>query len=459
MSKNYVIIGGGVAAVNAAKAIRDIDAEGTIKVFGKEKSMPYNRIYLSKELFSDLGSEKNLIKKENWFNKNNISVSPDTKITDINTDSRYVVTADGKQIPYDKLLICTGSKNRKLPVEGAAKKGVFTIREMQDAEDFKTYVEDKNHTLIIGGGIQGLETAWSLVKAGKTVTIVEAAPRLMPRQLDERTSALLKNKIEALGVSVYEDASIKGILGDDEVNGLLINNGESINCDSIIYSIGIQPDIELAEATSIKTNRGIIVDEEMRTNVEDIYAAGDAAELNCEVEGLWGAAMEQGKVAGLNMASSRTSYKKALPVTIFNAFNLELFSAGLVDENKCDESVIEDDGNERYTRVFIKDKKIVGVISLGGIDALTPYTNAIEGEISLDRIDLNGISVSELMNELKRESGLKKYVCKPCGYVYDPEKGDPDEDVEPGTAFEDLPEDWVCPVCGKSKDNFAEIKE
>jgi nitrite reductase (NADH) large subunit len=459
MSKNYVIIGGGVAAVTAAKAIRDTDAEGTIKIFGKEKSMPYNRVYLSKELFSDLGSEKNLIKKETWFSKNNISVFPVTKVTSINADSNFVVTADGKHIPYDKLLLCTGSKNRRLPVEGAIKKGVFTIREVQDAEDFKAYVQDKNHSLIIGGGVQGLETAWSLIKAGKKVTIVEAAPRLMPRQLDERTSLLLKNKIEAMGVSVYQNTSIKGVLGNDEVNGLLINSGESIYCDSVIYSIGIEPNIELTETTGIVTNRGIIVDEEMRTNVENIYAAGDAAELNGEVEGLWGAAMEQGKVAGLNMATSKTFYKKALPVTIFNAFNLSLFSVGLVDESKCDESVIEDDGKEKYTRVFIKDKKIVGVISLEGIAALTPYIKAIESGISLDGIDLNGISVSELMNVIKRGKQMKKYVCVPCGYVYDPEKGDPDEDVEPGTSFEDLPEDWVCPVCGKDKDKFILVKE
>jgi nitrite reductase (NADH) large subunit len=459
MSKNYVIIGSGVAAVSAAKAIRDTDPEGIIKVFGKEKSMPYNRIYLSKELFSDLGNEKNLIKKEKWFNMNNISVFPDTKVTNINADSRFVVTADGNQIPYDKLLICTGSKNRKLPVEGAAKKGVFTIREIQDAEDFKAYVEDQNHSVIIGGGVQGLETAWALVKAGKKVTIVEAAPRLMPRQLDERTSLLLKDKIEAMGVGVYQNTSIKGLSGEGRVNGLLIKGGESINCDSIIYSIGIEPNLELTEAAGIETNRGIIVDEKMKTNVEDIYAAGDVAELNSEVEGLWGAAMEQGKVAGLNMAASKASYKKALPVTIFNAFNLGLFSVGLIDENKCDESVIEDDGKEKYTRVFIKDKKIVGVISLEVIAALAPYTKAIENEISLDGINLDGISVSALMNALKRGNQRKKFVCVPCGYVYDPEKGDPDEDVEPGTAFEDLPEDWVCPVCGKDKDNFAEVKE
>jgi nitrite reductase (NADH) large subunit len=402
MSKKYVIIGSGVAAVTAAKAIRDLDEEGIIQIYGKEKSMPYNRIYLSKELFSDLGSEKNLIKKEKWYKKNNILVFPDTKITNINTDARFVVTADGNQVPYDKLLLCTGSKNRKLPMEGALKKGVFTIREMQEAEEYKAYIKNKDHILTIGGGVQGLETAWSLLKAGREVTIIEAGSRLMARQLDERTSLLLKNKIETMGVNVYLDALIERISGGDEDSEVVINGSEPISCDSVIYSIGIQPNIELAETTSIQTNRGIIVDEEMKTNVEDIYAAGDAAELNGEVEGLWGTAMEQGKVAGSNMAASKISYKKPLTVTIFNGFNLELFSMGLVDESKCDQSVIEDDGNEKYTRVFIKDKKLVGVISLEGAMASMLYTKAIENQVSLDGIDLDHTSVSELMDEVKR---------------------------------------------------------
>ncbi len=402
MAKNYVIIGSGVAAVNAAKAIRDQDKEGTIIIFGKEKSLPYNRIKLSKDLFSDLRSEKVLIKKEKWYKTNNIFTYPDTKITAINTDARFVVTANGKQISYDKLLLCTGSINRKLPIEGAAKKGVYTIREMHEAEDFKAYIENKNHVLTIGGGVQGLETAWSILKAGKKVTIVEAAPRLMARQLDERTSLLLKNKMIAAGVDIYLNATIERILGDNEVAEVVINGNDYIGCDSVLYSIGVLPNIELTKSTRINTNRGIIVNDQMETNIESIYAAGDVAELNGVVEGLWNTAMEQGKVAGANMAAATTTYKRVLPVTIFDAFNLPLFSIGQVDEKQCDQTIIEEDGNEKYTRVFLKNKKIVGVISLEGVVASMPYKSAIENQISLDGIDLAHISVSELMEEVKQ---------------------------------------------------------
>jgi nitrite reductase (NADH) large subunit len=460
MARNYIIIGGGAAAVTAAKAIRNHDAEGIIRIYCKEKSFPYNRIKLSKELFDDLGDEKVLIKKEKWYQKNDIQVLVDSSVLNIDTDAHVVHTSTGEQIAYDKLLICTGSNNRKLTLEGAGLKGVFTIREMLEAEEFKAYIEKKNHVVIIGGGVQGIETAWSLMKAGKKVTIIEVCQSLMGRQLDISTSSQLKNKIEALGAEVILNASIERFVGNGEITGIEISGRGLINCDSVVYSIGVLPNINLTMSTALKTNRGILVDEQMKTNINDIYAAGDVAEFQSEVTGLWESAMNQGTVAGSNMAGANIQYKRILPTTIFNAFNMELFSIGMVDVNKCDKTIIDADGHDKYTKLFIKDKIIVGVISLGNVAESAQYTEAIENQTLLEGFDLDGISVSQLMKEIKnRANGMKKYICVPCGYIYDPQKGDPDEDVEPGTPFEKLPEDWVCPVCGKEKDRFAEVIE
>ena len=233
MNKNYCIIGTGVAAVYAAKAIRDQDKEAHIHVFGAEKSLPYNRIKLSKELYSDLSSEKVLIKKEKWYDTQNIEMHLNMRIVGINTDDRSIMTENNETIHYDNLLICTGAKNRKLTIDGSDKQGVFTIREMQEAEDFKAFVEDKEHVVHIGGGVQGLETAWSMHQAGKKVSIVEVAPRLMSRQLDDRASFLLKKKIEAAGVNVYVNTSVDRIIGEKEVEGIIIGN-ETILCDSVL---------------------------------------------------------------------------------------------------------------------------------------------------------------------------------------------------------------------------------
>ncbi|MGI8386474.1 NAD(P)/FAD-dependent oxidoreductase [Robertmurraya sp. P23] len=400
MMKHYCIIGTGVAAVNAAKAIRDVDKESRISIFGAEKSLPYNRIKLSKELFSDLRSEKVLIKKEKWYETQNIRTYPNTKIVSINTVEQQLLTETGDTISYDKLLLCTGAKNRRLPVNGVDRRGVFTIREMHEAEDFKAFSEDKASVVNIGGGIQGLETAWSILQAGKKVSIVEVAPRLMARQLDEKTSTLLKSKIEEAGVDIYLNASIKEIFGHDQVEGIILND-QRVSCDSVIYSIGVVPNLDLVENTPIQTNRGIIVNERMETNLPNVYAAGDVTELNGEVEGLWGRAMDQGKVAGKNMASATEWYEKTTPFTVFNAFGLSLFSIGVVDEGLCDTTIIDEDGADKYTRIFIKEEKIVGVISLEGIVASTPYKMAIEKKTSLNGISLDTVSVRELMSLVK----------------------------------------------------------
>ncbi|PGB06599.1 FAD-dependent oxidoreductase [Bacillus toyonensis] len=403
MEKNFIIIGSGVAAVNAAKTIREYDKESKIFIFGEEPLLPYKRIKLSKDLYSDLHSEKVLIKKKKWYQDNHISVFMNTKVVKINTDEQFIVTSSEAVFSYHKLLICTGANNRRLEINGINKKNIFTIRDMQEADELKGYLEDKESVVTIGGGVQGLETAWSILKAGKKVSIVELAPSLMSRQLDTKSSLLLKRKIESEGVNVYLNTSIDSILGKESVTGIKVNGNYQINCDSIVYSIGVTPNTTLVHDTAIKLNRGIVVDEKMRTNIESVYAAGDVAEVNDEIEGLWATAMEQGRVAGSNMVSKTAIYKKDIPTTIFNAFNLSLFSIGLVNEEQCDTTIVEEDGKEEYTRLFIKNNKIVGVISLEGVVASIPYKSVIEKQVSLEGIDLINTNISEIMSKLKEK--------------------------------------------------------
>ncbi|HDX9493820.1 NAD(P)/FAD-dependent oxidoreductase [Bacillus thuringiensis] len=403
MEKNFVIIGSGVAAVNAAKTIREYDKGSNIFIFGEELSLPYKRIKLSKDLYSDLHSEKVLIKKKKWYQDNHISVFINTKVVKINTDEQFIVTSNEAVFSYHKLLICTGANNRRLEINGINKKNIFTIRDMKEADELKGHLEDKESVVTIGGGVQGLETAWSILKDGKKVSIVEVAPLLMRRQLDTKSSLLLKRKIEKEGVKVYLNTSIDSILGKESVTGIKMNDNSQINCDSIVYSIGVTPNTKLVHDTAIKLNRGIVVDEKMRTNIDSVYAAGDVAEVNNEIEGLWGTALEQGRVAGSNMVSKTAIYKKEIPTTIFNAFNVSLFSIGVVNGEQCDTTIVEEDGKEKYTRLFIKDNKIVGVISLEGVAASIPYKSAIEKHVSLEGIDLLNTNISEIMSKLKEK--------------------------------------------------------
>ncbi len=381
--KHYVIVGSGVAAVHAAKAIRDHDGEAAISIFGEENTLPYNRIKLSKGLFTDLHSEKVLIKKEKWYQTNNIKVQHGTTITAIAPLDKVAVTADGQNIAYHRLLLCTGASNRKLPIAGAMLRNVHNIRDLNDADQLKESLVNGDRICVIGGGVQGVETAWSFIEAGYVVTIVEAAPRLMGRQLDEQASTILLHKILESGANVRLGQGVKCIKGNDCVHGVELEDGSMLPCEHVVYSIGIVPNTALAGQAGIGVQGGILVNENMQTSDPSVYAAGDAAEFQGRVEGLWGGAMEQGRIAGINMTGSSIAYERAVPVTLFNAFDMYLFSIGLVDEQQCDTSVVSMD-SEPYTRIFIKDSFIVGVISFQGVAASLPYKTAIEQGIKYD---------------------------------------------------------------------------
>ncbi|WP_150266135.1 NAD(P)/FAD-dependent oxidoreductase [Paenibacillus tepidiphilus] len=397
MSKHYVIVGSGVAAVHAAKAIRDRDAESEITIYGEENHLPYNRIKLTKGLFSDLHSEKVLIKKEKWYRDNRITLHTSSRVTSIHPERQQIETADGKVTAYHKLLLCMGARNRALTVDGAGLRNVHTIRELGDADRLKDSLTSGQRVVVIGGGVQGLETAWALHEGGYPVTIVEAAPRLMARQLDEASSEKLRLILEQSGVQVKLHAGVTAITGEEAVSGVVLDDATSISCGHVVYSIGIVPNTDLVQETGIRTRAGVLVNSHLETSAPHIYAAGDIAELDGLVEGLWGGAIEQGKVAGGNMAAAEpAAYRRTVPVTLFNAFGISLFSIGNTDERQCDRTVAaEVDGV--YTRIYVKDNRLTGAISWEGAAASLLYKSAVEQGVSLEGLDVENGSLEAIM--------------------------------------------------------------
>ncbi|KJD47469.1 NAD(P)/FAD-dependent oxidoreductase [Paenibacillus terrae] len=389
-NKHYVIIGGSVAAVNAAKAIRDRDELAEISIYGEEASLPYNRVKLSKGLFTDLHSDKILIKKEKWFANQRIHVYSGIKVTAIHAEDCTIETANGQTVAYDKLLLCTGAHNRKLLLDGASLRNVHNIRFRQDADRLKTELRQGERICIIGGGIQGVETAWSFQQAGYAVTILEASHRLMPRQLDEKAASILNRRITDQGTVVRLGQGVKRITGTDHVEGVELQDGSVIPCEHVVYSIGIVPNTELARQTGLDIGHGILVNAQMETSFANIYAAGDVAEFQNRVDGLWESAIEQGKIAGANMAGASVSYQRPIPVTLSNSYESPLFSIGLVDEQECDTSLTSEN-QASYTRMFIQNGSICGVIGFGDALASLPYKTAIIQGLKPDAPELTKI--------------------------------------------------------------------
>lgn len=402
MTESIVIVGNGIAAISAIKSIREIDKFCKIHLIGEEKFYPYNRVRLSKGLLSGLEENKILIQKKEWYSENDVILYLDNKVISIDTNKRVVELSDGKIIGYTKLLLASGSHNVTPLISGINKHGVYTLKTLQDAWDIIERLEDAQIVLIIGGGVQGLETAWMMVQAGKKVILSHRSPRFMRTQLDEKASKLLEKAVLSSNIQILFNTQVSEVKGYDKVEGFMTTDGKSYECDTIIYSVGTKPNIDILNNTPIKTNNGIIVNEKMETNVESIYAAGDVAEYNNQIYGLWNIAIGQGKVAGYNIIGKDSIYKNIIPLTTLNAFNLSLFSMGIVDESKATDIVIDDRSEEGiYNKVLINNDKVIGAIVVGNIKVSPALKSAIEKETSLKGIDYNNTSFDELIQVIK----------------------------------------------------------
>lgn len=402
MENKIVIIGDGIAAITSIKAIREVDLVSEIYLIGEEEFYPYNRIRLSKGMLDSLEENNILLQKKDWYEENKVNILVGTKVVGIDTDSKTILLSNDTNINYDKLLFANGARNNIPPITGIDKKGVHTLKTLKNALDIKKDLNQNNKVIIIGGGIQGLETAWILHKHGKEVTIIELQSRLMPKQLDSRASKILEDIITSYGIKVLTGVAVEEVLGDSNVEGVLLDNGSKLEGEVLIYSVGIRPNIDLVKDTKIKTSKGILVNDKMETNIESIYAVGDVAEFNNQVLGLWNIAIEQGKTAGSNIVGKNVGYKSIAPVTTLNSFDISLFSMGCTDEKDSTKILLhESDNSKEYKKIFIKDNKIVGAIVIGDTRKSPLLKSAIEKEVDLEKFDICNISVDELFDKLK----------------------------------------------------------
>lgn len=402
-----IIIGAGIAAVSAIKAIRQLNQDIDITVYGEEQHFPYKRIRLTKDLANGIDEEKLLIEKEDWYEANRVTLETGKKVTKINPEQHVIILSDGTIDKYSSLLLATGASNRVLPIKGIDKTGVYTLRSLEDGQDILKQAEKSKRAVIIGGGILGLEIAWSLIKLKKEVVIVEAMPRLIPRQLDGDSSQLLQKVVESHGVTVYTGTCVNEILGDYNVTGFITDNNVEMACDMVIHSTGICPNIELIKGAGIETNRGIIVNNRMQTSVPDVYAAGDVAEYEGEVLGLWNIASVQGDTAGKNMVGLTEAYETPATPMVMNAFHYSLFSIGNIDDNESDHAIVDEPAGNKYGKIWLSDGVVTGALILGSIKELPPIKKAMDQKVKFSEVYDKEYSLGEFLS-LAKEKQTKK---------------------------------------------------
>lgn len=402
MRERVVIVGGGVAAVTAAKAIREINKDKEIIIYSEEKFYPYNRMRISKGMLSGIDEEKLLLEKRDWYDKNNIELNLNVKVTKIDIKEKVIDLSNGEKVNYSKLLLANGARNFQLPIKGINKKGVFSLRTLDDGKAILNNIAKVENILHIGGGVQGLELVSILAKAGKKVSVMEVSSRLMPRQLDEKASIILQAAAEKAGVNVLLNTKAEEVLGEDNLTGVVTVDNTIEECDMLIYAAGISPNSQVVSGSNIAVNKGIVVNNKMETNIKDVYAAGDVSEFNGTVFGLWNVATMQGKVAGINIAGEEAYFEGVVPVTTLEAFGISLFSMGVIDEEQASYIIKEEDIEKNiYKKIIIKEDRVIGGLFLNNPRAAVPLKEAIIKNVNLSTIDYKKCSLDNFIIKLK----------------------------------------------------------
>jgi len=385
---NHLIIGNGVAGTTAAENIRKLDKAGKITIVTEESTPFYYRMRLPDFIAGDLTEDKLGAKKDQWYKDQGIELKLETPIQGAVPGKKAVTTQSGSELPYDRLLIATGSRSFIPPMKGSDKKGVFALRTIQDARDIIAWAKNIQKVVLIGGGLLGLEAGNALRKLGKKLTVVEFFPRLLPRQLDVTGGGRLQKIMEGMGFSFRLGAKTQEIKGEDRVSGVLLEGGELLPAEMVIVSAGVRPALELAKALNLDHDKGVKVDEQMRTNQPEIYAAGDVAEFKGLPYGIWTAATEQGQIAGTNMAGGNSLYKGTVMANTLKVVDIDLASAGNIDaENKLESKVLTDE--KVYKKIVLENEQIAGCIMLGDTKGFTKITKLMSEKQNVSQIKDN----------------------------------------------------------------------
>ena len=376
--KKVIIVGNGMVGYKfceklAAHANR---SDFEIVVFGEEARPAYDRVHLS-EYFSLKSSEPLLLAPRAWYEENDIELRTSEMISEIDPKSKLVLTHKNEAFHYDYLILATGSSPFIPPLEGVSKPGVFIYRTIEDLEGIEEYAHKMKNkgrfkAAVLGGGLLGLEAANATKELGMETHVIEFAPRLMPRQLDQAASDLLKSKIEDLGISVHLSKNSKQILGENEMTGIEFHDEEKASYDMLVISAGIRPRDELAISAGIVTGSrgGIEVNNKMQTSDPSIYAIGEVALYNNGIYGLVAPGYEMASVA----VDQITGGDKLMSPTIDMSTKLKLvgtevasFGDPFIDDEQTTAITYENKQKGIYKRINItKDgKKLLGGILVG----------------------------------------------------------------------------------------------
>ena len=369
----YVIIGGSAAGISAVEAIRSVDQTSPIELFSSEGTPFYSRVLLSYYIAGAITKEELHFRPLEFFSENKVKAHLGQRVEKVLPESKSIRMEDGREYPFDRLLIATGSSPKILDVPGKDKKGVVVMRNIDHAQEIVNCVEEIKTACVLGGGLIGLRTGYALSVRGVKVKIIVKSNYVLSQMLDKESAEMIEGTMRQHGIDIRTGRDAVEIVGKESVEGISLDDGERINCQLVVIGKGVQPNVDFLSSTPIKINEGIVADETMMTSVPDIYVAGDVAETydlttgRTSVNAIWPCAFEQGRVAGLNMAGKKAKYEGSFRMNSLDFYGLPVISMGITRIDGNGFQHFQKKTENTYRKLVLRDGRIVGAILVGQV--------------------------------------------------------------------------------------------
>lgn len=400
----YVIIGQGAAGTSAANTLRSLDSKVPITVITDELDFFYSRIDLPGILSGKYSPQDSIRQTSEEFAEKSIACRMGETVEEILADEKVVLLASGEKIPYDKLLIATGSLPVVPPIKGSDASGVHVLWTMDQARTMIDAATEAKSVVVIGAGLIGMKAAQALRKRGLKVMVVEKLPYILPRQLDEAAARIIEKQIQAMGIELRTGTGVEEIeVSDGKVTGVLLQN-ERVACDLIVMAVGVKPNTALAASAGVNVGRGIVIDEYLRTSIPDIYAAGDVTEVFDSgseayvVPAIWPVAVEHGQLAAWNMLGLDKPFVYTAAMNSVEIADVPIISVGDIKGSSQDQILINQQGTN-YKKVVMRGKTVRGVLFLGNICQAGVLANLVirQAEFEIDRPLSSAFSFADLL--------------------------------------------------------------
>ena len=382
---NYVIIGNSAAAIGTIAGIREFDSTGKITVISDEKYHTYSRPLISYWLQGKVSDKNIYYRPKDFYENNGVETVLGKKVTKIDTANKAVVLDDGLSVPYDKLMVATGSKPFVPPMNGLDKVHYHTFMSYDSVKAIRSEAKEGMKVLIIGAGLIGLKAAEALSAYKAKITVVDMADRILPSILDVRAGQKMQKHIEEQGVKFILGTSAE----EFTERSAKLKNGVTVDFDMLIIAVGVRPNTELISDAGGNVDRGIITDMTQKTSLDSVYAAGDctvsydASSDTEKILALLPNAYMQGEVVGRNMAGREFYYVNAIPMNAIGFFGLHIITAGSYDG----EEYVEETENT-YKKLVFRENMLKGYILMGDVKRAGIYTSMIKERIDLGDVDV-----------------------------------------------------------------------